>query len=147
MPEIFCVHSVVVATTVLTQHCGRCQGTVPWSQCDLSCAPLFALQVYSNNPALHMEEADLFVYNVLAAANRQQRPLGILFVESFATCGNLSALCDAHCPDERQGRMHYNFAGKSVLRRGRLCSLHSVQTALRAVVPARTLFRVNMNFM
>jgi len=58
-----------------------------------------------------MEEADLFIHNVLAAADRQQRSIGIMFVESFATCGNLTALCDVNCPEDRQGRMNYSFAG------------------------------------
>lgn len=70
-------------------------------------------QVYRQDTERQMEEVDLFIHNVLAAADRQQRSIGIMFVESFATCGNLTALCDVNCPEDRQGRMNYSFAGRT----------------------------------
>lgn len=45
-----------------------------------------------------MEDVDQFIYDVLTSAARQQRSLGILFVESFLTCGDRTARCDAVCP-------------------------------------------------
>lgn len=69
------------------------------------------LQVYKQDQLREMEEVDLFIHNVLTAADREQRSLGVLFVESFLTGGNMTALCDAHCPEDQQGRMEYNFAG------------------------------------
>jgi hypothetical protein len=60
-----------------------------------------------------MEEADLFIHAMLSAAQRQQRVIGMLFVENFLTCGNFTDLCNAHCPENRQGRMQYDYAGES----------------------------------
>ena len=69
-------------------------------------------QVYKEDTTMQMEDVDLFIYNVITSASRQRRQLGILFVESFITCGNRTSFCNANCPEDRQGRMQYNFTGK-----------------------------------
>ena len=71
------------------------------------------VQVYRQDVFREMEDADLFLYEVLLAAKRQRQSVGLVFVESFLTCGNLTALCNAHCPEHQQGRMTYNFSGEA----------------------------------
>lgn len=50
-----------------------------------------------------MEAVDEFLFGLLAAAQRRQRDIGVLFMESFRTCANDSAVCDQLCGSTKKG--------------------------------------------
>jgi hypothetical protein len=65
---------------------------------------LALLQQYQFDAYKEMEAVDEFLHGVLAAARRQQRHLGLLFVETFRSCFNDQETCDKSCGKFDQGR-------------------------------------------
>jgi hypothetical protein len=62
------------------------------------------MQQYQFDAYKEMEAVDEFLHGVLAAARRQQRHLGLLFVETFRSCFNDPETCDKSCGKLDQGR-------------------------------------------
>lgn len=61
-----------------------------------------------------MEALDGFMHGLLAAAHRQQRHVGVLFVESFRSCFKHQDDCDKSCgkfEEGRQGLFNTSIAG------------------------------------
>jgi hypothetical protein len=73
---------------------------------------MLCVQVFWDDIVSEMEAADLFIHDVLLMRQQRRLQVGVLFVENFLTCGNFTALCTAHCPEEQQGHMVYDYAGK-----------------------------------
>lgn len=67
--------------------------------CSFSCLQQYAFDAYRQ-----MEAVDEFLHGVLAAARRQQRHTGLLFVEAFRSCFKNDDNCDESCGKFDQGR-------------------------------------------
>lgn len=79
-------------------------------------------QQYSFDAYRQMEAVDEFLHGVQAAARRQQRQIGLLFVEVFRSCFKDQETCDKSCgkmDQGRQGLFNTTLEGVSVLAQPR----------------------------
>lgn len=69
--------------------------------------------MYNYDSYQQMEQLDEFLFRLTSAVHqtKQQHKTGLLFVESFRTCGTSKGYCNRMCQRSRQGQMAYNIAG------------------------------------
>lgn len=89
-------------------------------------APLLmcCTQQYAFDAYKQMEALDGFMHGLLAAAHRQQRHVGVLFVESFRSCFKHQDDCDKSCGKFKEGRQGlFNTSIAGAARKHHICSV------------------------
>lgn len=61
-----------------------------------------SLQAYEFDAYKQIAAVDEFLYNLLAAARRRQQHVGVIFMESFSSCGTDAGQCDRKCSRQKE---------------------------------------------